>query len=323
MTDKNILFIYSPASVPDQIIEAAQTTLPDGFSLTLCPRDTPDDIRRDLVGRADFILIYGLPFDDLDVAQNVRLLQLLSAGYDRLDLGAFSKARIAVANNGGANAPTVAEHTILLMLAVFKKLPLHHNALQEGTWLGLREGLRMRELRGKQVGIVGFGHIGREVARMARGFLAGVVYADVQPVPRALERTLEARRVPLRELIETSDIVTLHTPLNDATRGLIDTNALASMKSSAILINTSRGAIVRQADLAQALAAGTIAGAGLDVFEEEPLASDSALLRMDNVVVTPHIAGTTLDTWSRRLEFAFSNIERVARGEPPQAVVNN
>ena len=319
---QNILFLYSAASIPEQIIESAHAAVPDGLSLTLCERGTSDDVRRDLVGAADFIMLYGLRFDDLDVAGSARLLQLLSAGYDRLDLDAFTKAGIPVANNGGANGPTVAEHTILLMLAVFKKLPLHHNALHSGKWLGLSEGLRMRELRGKQVGIVGFGHIGREVARMARGFLATVVYSDVQKAPVEVEESLGAKQLPLPELLASSDVVTLHTPLNDATRGLIDQGALTSMKSTAILINTSRGPVVRERDLAEALRNGGIAGAGLDVFDPEPLASDSPLLGMDNVVVTPHIAGTTIDTWSRRLEFAFGNIERVARGEAPEAVVN-
>lgn len=319
---QNILFLYSAASIPEQIIASAHAAVPDGFSLTLCERGTSDDVRRDLVSIADFIMLYGLRFDDLDVARSVRLLQLLSAGYDRLELDAFTKAGIPVANNGGANGPTVAEHAILLMLAVFKKLPLHHNALHAGKWLGLSEGLRMRELRAKQVGIVGFGHIGREVARMARGFLATVVYSDVQTAPPEVEQALGARQLPLPELLASSDVVTLHTPLNDATRGLIDADALASMKSTAILINTSRGPIVRENDLAEALRTATIAGAGLDVFDPEPLASDSPLLGMDNVVVTPHIAGTTIDTWSRRLEFAFGNIARVARGETPEAVVN-
>jgi phosphoglycerate dehydrogenase-like enzyme len=318
---QNILFLYSAASVPEEILQAAETRVPEGFSLTRCERSTSDALRRKLVSEADYVLLYGLRFDDLEVAANARLLQLLSAGYDRLDLDAFSKAGIPVANNGGANGPTVAEHAVLLMLAVFKKLPLHHNALHQGKWLGLSEGLRMRELRGKRVGIVGFGHIGREVARMVRGFLATVAYADVQRAPTEIEQALEAEHTTLGELLETSDVVTIHTPLNAATREMIDERVLARMKRSAILINTSRGPVVNQTHLAEALRTGVIAGAGLDVFDPEPLAADSPLLAMDNVVVTPHIAGTTIDTWSRRLDFAFANIERVARGEKAEALV--
>jgi phosphoglycerate dehydrogenase-like enzyme len=318
---QRIAFLYRQAIVPDPVMEAAKAGVPDGFSFALCESETPDSERRDLVATADYIMAYGVAFDDLDVAKSVRLFQLLSAGFDRLDLEAFADAGIPVANNGGANAPTVAEHAVLLMLAVFKKLPLHHNALNAGEWLGAREALNMRELRGKQVGIVGFGRIGQEVARIASGFLASVVYYDVQAAPKSVEREFNARKLPLQELLETSDVVTVHTPLNDATRGLIGSAELARMKPTAILINTSRGPVVKQDDVAQALKEGRIAGAGLDVFEREPLEPDSPLLGLENVVVTPHNAGTTIDTWWRRLDFAFANIERVSRGELPLSTV--
>ena len=318
---QKIVFLYSGSHVPDQIIAAAKARAPDGFTFELCESKTPDDQRREVLKTADYVMAYAVPFDDVDAATNVRLLQLLSAGFDRLDLDAFAKAGIPIANNGGANAPTVAEHAVLLMLSVFKKLPLHHNALNHGKWLGLSQGLSMRELRDKQVGIVGFGRIGQEVARIANGFLASVVYYDVEAAPSAVEAELNARKLTLRDLLETSDVVTVHTPLNDATRGLIGKDELALMKPTAILINTSRGPVVKQVDLVAALDAGTIAGAGLDVFETEPMEADNPLLGRENVVVTPHMAGTTIDTWTRRLEFGFSNIERVAQGKPPLSVV--
>lgn len=318
---QKIVFLYREASVPGQIIEAAKSQTPDGFALELCGATTPDAERREALATADYIVAYGVPFDDLDVAKSARLFQLLSAGFDRLDLKAFADAGIPVANNGGANAPTVAEHAVLLMLSVFKKLPLHHNALQGGEWLGLREALRMRELRGKQVGIVGFGRIGREVARIVNGFLASPVYYDAVDAPQPVEEELKVRKMNLPELLATSDVVTLHTPLNDATRGLIGADELAAMKSTAILINTSRGPVVKEADLVRALDDEIIAGAGIDVFEEEPTATDNPLFDRDNVVTTPHYAGTTLDTWSRRLEFAFSNIVRVSRGDAPLSTV--
>ena len=211
----------------------------------------------------------------------------------------------------------------LLMLSVLKKLPLHHAALQRGEWLGLSEGLSMRELGGKQVGIVGFGRIGQAVARNVRGFLARVVYHDDRAAPAHIEAELEAKRVSFDALVETSDVVTVHTPLTDATRGLFDRRVFDRMKRTAILVNTARGPVVNQAHLVEALDRASIAGAGLDVFESEPLGADNPLLGRDNVVVTPHNAGTTIDTWTRRLDFAFSNIERVARGEAPHSVVND
>ena len=319
---KSIVFLYKSDLVPALILERLRAMTPDGFTLTLCERETPAAERRKRVAKAAYLIGYGVPFEDQDVARDVRLLQLLSAGYDRLDVDALKRAGIPVADNGGANAPTVAEHAVMLMLAVLRRLPLHHGALQDGEWVGLREGLSLRELRGKQVGIVGFGRIGREVARIVNGFLASAVYADATPAPAQVEAALDARRLPLDELLATSDIVTLHTPLTDATRGLVDAAALARMKAGAILVNTSRGPVVNEADLIAALDTGHLAGAGLDVFATEPVGTGHALLNRPNVVTTPHVAGTTLDTWTRRLEFAFENIARLERGEDALSVVN-
>lgn len=318
---ETIVFLYSASHVPDLIRDAAMKQVPSGFQLELCESATDAGTRRDRVAEADYLMLYGVGFDDVDVANRVRLLQILSAGYDRLDVPALTAKGIPLATNGGANAPTVAEHALMLMLAVYRKLPLHHGELVGGNWLGHREALRMFELRGKRVGIVGFGKIGREVARMVRGFLAEPVYADVMAADPDVERELGARRVELDELLATSDIVTLHTPLTDGSRGLMDATAFRAMKSSAVLINTSRGEIVVEDDLVEALRSGEIAGAGLDVFETEPLGT-SPLAGMNTVVMTPHTAGTTIDTWWRRLDFAFGNIGRVSAGEAPGFVVN-
>ena len=302
---ENILLLFNKSNIPDRILEDAKAQTPDGFTLTLCDSTLSDADRREKVGQADYIIAYGMGFDDFDVAEKVKLFQVLSAGYDRLDLERFKAMNIPVANNGGANAPTVAEMAVLLMLSVFKKLPLHHNKLHEGEWLGHREALKMRELRDKQVGIVGFGHIGRETARNVNGFLAHVAYFDPMGAPPEVEKELSAKRMELDELIRTSDVISVHTPLLPATRGMFSTAQFAAMKPTAIFVNTARGPVVDEAALIDALDKGEIAGAGLDVFEEEPLATDSPLLGRDNVVVTPHIAGTTIDTWTRRLDFGF------------------
>ena len=318
---KNIVFLYSGSHVPDVIVESAKAKVPEGFSLQFCENKTPDAERRAALANADYVMAYAVGFDDFDVVGRARLFQLLSAGYDRFDLGAFAKLGLPIATNGGANAPTVAEHALLLMLAVYKKLGLHDRALRAGEWVGMREALSMRELRGKQVGIVGFGKIGRLLAEMLGGFRTDVVYYDVVAAPPAVERALSARRVDLDELMAISDVISLHTPLNDATRGLIGRETLARMKSTAILINTGRGPVVNEEALYEGLRDGAIAGAGLDVFEVEPLDPDSPLLTLDNIVVTPHIAGTTLDTWTRRLDFAFGNFQRVDGGAPADFLI--
>tara|TARA_Y100000588_G_scaffold394505_1_gene515341 strand:+ start:745 stop:1722 length:978 start_codon:yes stop_codon:yes gene_type:complete len=317
---EKIVFLYNEASVPDQIIEAAKQQTPAGFELIFCETKTPSSQRRTYVSEADYFMLYTVGFDDVDIAKKAKLMQILSAGYDRLDVSGLRAAGIPLATNGGANAPTVAEHAILLILSLFRKLPKHHMSLKEGIWLGHQEVLSLYELRGKQVGIIGFGKIGQEVARMVNGFLANVVYYDVERAGLELEAGLNAKYVTLNELITESDVITIHTPLTEGSRHLINSNTLGLMKPTAILINTARGGAVVEADLIEALKEGIIAGAGLDVFENEPLL-DSPLLKMENVVVTPHTAGSTIDTWWRRLQFAFDNIQRVSRGEKPLYVV--
>jgi phosphoglycerate dehydrogenase-like enzyme len=319
--NKKIVFLYSGSHVPDVIIESAKSKVPDGFSLIFCENKTPDAQRRAALADADYVMAYAVGFEDFDVVGQARLFQLLSAGYDRFDLNEFSKLDLPIATNGGANAPTVAEHALLLILAVYKKLGMHDRTMRGGEWVGMREALSMRELRGKQVGIVGFGKIGRLLAEMVGGFRTNVVYYDVQAAPAEIERELNAKRVELDELMATSDVISLHTPLNDATRGMIGAQTLARMKSTAIIINTGRGPVVNEAALYEGLRDGAIAGAGLDVFESEPLAADSPLLTLDNIVVTPHIAGTTLDTWTRRLDFAFGNFQRVDGGAPAESLI--
>ena len=317
---EKIVFLYDEKSIPDQIIEAAKAQTPSGFELVLCESKMVKEERRLYTAQADYFMLYTVGFEDLDIAKKAKLMQILSAGYDRLNVPELAKAGIPLATNGGANAPTVAEHTLLLILSLYRKLPLHHGTLKSGKWLGHQEVLGLNELRGKQVGIVGFGKIGQEVARMVNGFLANVVYYDVFKASEEVEQSLNARRLELDTLLRTSDIVTLHTPLTETSRGLINSKSLESMKQNAVLINTARGAAVVEKDLIEALEKGVIAGAGLDVFEKEPL-GDSPLLAFENVVLTPHTAGSTIDTWWRRLDFAFENIQRVSRGEDPTFVV--
>ena len=318
---EKIVFLYKQANVPDEIIDAAKKKTPAGFELILCEEKMSAEERRKNVAEADYFMLYTVGFDDVDIAKKAKLMQILSAGYDRLDVASLKSAGIPLATNGGANAPTVAEHTILLILALYRKLPLHHISLKNGEWLGHQEVLSLNEIRGKRVGVIGFGKIGQEVARMARGFLADVVYSDPVRADNRIEDELCASQIDFDELIRTSDIVTIHTPLTQDSRGLIDAKVLASMKESAILINTARGGAVVEGDLIDALTQKVIAGAGLDVFEEEPLGG-SPLLELENVVITPHTAGSTIDTWWRRLDFAFENIGRVSRGEKALFVVD-
>jgi phosphoglycerate dehydrogenase-like enzyme len=324
MTDTHrIVFLHAKRNVPQEIIDLAYKKVPAGFSLELLEQGTDRAEKIKRVAEADFILGYPghMTEEEIRAATKCKLLQLMSAGYDRILLPVWREMQVPVANNGGANAIPVAEHAVLLMLAVYKWLPQHHMALQAGQWLGHAKVLQMFELRRKTVGIVGFGHIGREIARCLLGFQTTTLYYDVVRAPTAIEEELKGRRVPLDELLRQADVVTLHTPLLPQTHGLIGARQLALMKPTAILINTSRGPIVDESALYGALQARRIMGAGLDVFAQEPIDPNNPLLQLDNVVVTPHAAGATYDTWFRRLDFAFSNIAHVARGEAPLSVI--
>ena len=324
MTKQNtIVFLHARSLVPPEVIHMVNEQLPPGFLIDFLEQSSPADTRLEKISHADFMLAYpGNPSaDELNGAKQLKLFQMLSAGYEWIDLALFQKLGVPVANNGGANAPTVAEHAILLILAVFKKLPLHHNTLHAGKWLGAQETLRMRELRGKTVGIIGFGRIGQELARIAKGFQANIIYCDAVRAPTSVEQEVGAERLALDDLLQGADVVSVHTPLTAETKGLINARTLDLMKPSAILVNTSRGPVIDEPALIDALRNNRIAGAGLDVFTAEPLETDSPLLSLDNVVLTSHIAGVTLDTWSRRIAFGFANIERVAAGQPPESVI--
>ncbi len=255
-------------------------------------------------------------------APKLKLVQLLSAGYDHVDVEAARKAGVPVANNGGANAIAVAEHTILLMLAVLKRLVRLHNDVVAGKWRAAEtRDARIYEVAGKTLGIVGLGNIGRKVARRAAAFDMRVRYYDIARLTEDQEDAVGVRFVLLEELLRTSDVVSLHVPLDDSTRHMLSDREFAMMKPTAILVNTCRGPVVDEAALHRALTSGQIAGAGLDVMVEEPPASQHPLFGLPNVTLTPHSAGPTWENWTARFRNGFDNIQRVAAGGRPSWVI--
>ena len=306
------------------IDEVISYSPPDYEIVVLDKSSTEDQCVRE-VRNADYLLCYGLnPSDEVIKAlDKCRLVQLLQAGYDRMNLDLLTDLEIPCANNGGANSWAVADQAVLLMLSIYKQLLASDNATKAGRWAEPITGQNTFEMANKKVGILGIGNIGRQVAKRVQGFDAVVQYYDLYPLEKSVEEKLNVTYLSLEELFKTSDIITCHTPLTKATRHLVNSNTLSMMKPSAILINTSRGPVVDEVALIEALQQGKISAAGLDVFEKEPVDPANPLLKMDNVVATPHMAGTTWDTWARRANFAFENMERIRRGEAPQAVVKN
>ena len=254
-------------------------------------------------------------------APNMKLVQLLSAGYDRVDIEAARKAKVPVSNNGGANAISVAEHAIMLMLTVARKVVWQHANVSGGRWRGNGPAPRMYELYDKTLGIVGLGTIGKKVARLGKAFGMRVQYYDIARLSEDAEDSLGVKFRLLRELLRTSDFVSLNVPLNDSTRHMIGAGELAAMKPTAILVNTCRGPVIDEPALVRALESAKLFGAGLDVFDQEPPPADNPLLKLDNVVLTAHFAGPTWDNHVARFRNAFDNVQRVARGEPALWVV--
>lgn len=253
-------------------------------------------------------------------APNLKLVQVLSAGYDNADVEAARAAGVPVANNGGANSVAVSEHAVMLMLACARSLPWQHASVTGGRWTG-NDTPRVFELRGKTLGIVGLGSIGKKVARLAQAFGMTVTYYDIRRLSEDQEDALGVRFRLLDEILEAADVVTLHVPLNESTHHLINADRLARMQASSILVNTSRGPVVDETALTEALTARQLFAAGLDVFNDEPPAPDNALFALDNVVLTPHLAGPTYESHEARIRNGFDNVQRVARGEAPLWVI--
>ena len=316
--EPRIVYVTSPFDNGEAVEELA----PAGFELVRAAAGSP--AYREALGEASYLVgfVDALVEEGLyAAAPKLRLIQLLSAGYDRADIAAARRAGVPVANNGGANAVAVAEHALMLMLAVCRRLPLQHASVGSGRWRG-NEPPRVHELRGRTLGIVGLGTIGKKTARLAGAFGMAVHYYDIARLNEDAEDALGVRFRLLGELLRSSDIVSLHVPLNSTTRHLIGAREIALLKATAVLVNTSRGPVVDEVALTEALSTERIAGAGLDVFDREPPEADNPLFSLDNVVLTAHLAGPTVESSTARLRNAFDNVERVERGEPPLWVIS-
>jgi phosphoglycerate dehydrogenase-like enzyme len=259
-----------------------------------------------------------------DKADKLIFIQQCSAGYDNVDLKTAREKGVKVSNAGTAGVIPVAEHTLMLMLAISKNLARAHETMKAGEWIFGQCVAKVYELRDKTLGIIGLGKIGAQVARLAHAFGMNIQYFDPY---RKDTKDLEfpAKGVSLEELLKTSDYISINALLTPETRGLIGRKQLEMMKPTAFLINTSRGAIVDEEALADILEQKKIRGAGLDVYGEhgDPPPKNSRLLKLDNVVLTPHIGGVTAEDIFRNFYVnSLGNIIRVVKGEEPQWVVS-
>lgn len=290
----------------------------DWLDVRFCAEDDDATLHRELPD-AEVIwhVLRPLSGDDVRRATRCRLIHKLGAGVNTIDVDAASERGIAVANMPGANAPSVAEGTVLLMLAALRRLPELDRATRAGAgWpTDPRLGETVRDIGGGTVGLVGYGNVAQRVATIVSAMGATVLHTSTRDDGRPGWRALA-------DLLAASDIVSLHLPLTPGTAGLLDRAALARMRPDAVLVNTSRGPIVDESALADALRSGRLAAAGLDVFGEEPAPPDHPLFGVPNVVVTPHVAWYTADTMRRYLAEGVENCRRLLDGRDLVNVVN-
>ena len=312
--------------IHDAVDPAARALLEsrENMEIVTIERDERERLRRELAD-ADSIILRYLPLDadDLRAAPNLKVVARHGVGYDNIDMIAAGECGIPVATIGDANSVTVAELALYLMLAAAKQGLVYDAALRDGDWWQIREAANTIELYEKTVLVVGFGRIGSRVAPRCKAFDMNVLVCDPY-IPQAAISDAGFTPAPdFAAALSQADIVTLHTPLNDETRHMIDAPALASMKKGALLVNTSRGPVVDGDALSAAITSGHIYAAGLDVFEEEPPAPGSTLLSHTNMVFTPHIGGLTRECFYRSaIVCAQNSLDAIDGKLDPAYVVN-
>lgn len=298
------------------LLSIIKAVLPLGFDLIPLDEPTREDILRK-ASDADYFLVGGrlaVDQDVIDAAPKLKMIQRTGVGLDSLDFSAIKKRNIPLYVNPGINARSVAEHTLMLILAVIRRLQVVDSTMKAGKWIKHEQGIQNNQLFGKTVGIIGLGSIGLHVAQMLQPFGVNVIYTKRSRLPITDETTLNVsfRRFP--DLLKESDIITLHCPLTEETKKLIGWDELSKMRKGAIVINTSRGKLIHEEALIHFLKSGHLKGAGLDVYEQEPIKTDNKLLKLDNVILTPHISGITYESFISMMRESFQNIEHFESG---------
>ena len=305
---------------PEGTLERFRELLPADTELLRI--DTPEKYAA--LDRADVVILRIFRAEKADI-RRIRGLKMISrwgAGYDSVDLEAASELGVLVTNTPGANAYAVAEHTVLLMLAVCRHLIEHHTFASRGEWSNKTFLDTTRTLNNALVGLIGGGNIGRQVAARVQAFGARVQYYDPFSLDEETEKRLGMRSVSLDELLRTSDFVSLHAPLTEENYHMLGEEAIGKMKPGAIVINAARGGLVDEAALIRAVEEGRLGGAGIDCIEHTPLTAEDPLLGRGNIVVTPHVGGAARDIASAMIPMLAETILELYRGEDVKFTVN-
>ena len=282
---------------------------------------SPDEISKN-IGYAEIVLTNKCRITEevFNNCPNLKFIGLFATGYNNIDTDVARKHGCVVSNVPGYSSDAVAQHTFALILHHFSKIHEYNSYVQNGGWckskLFTHFDIPLNELSGKTIGIIGYGAIGKSVTRIAIAFgMKVLVYTRTAPA------SCEGITIcNLHELFKSSDIVTLHCPLNDGTKELINADTLSIMKPTALLVNTSRGGVINENDLAEALKSGKIASAAIDVLTEEPISPDCPLLGLPNCVITPHVAWAPIETRVRLIDLVADNIKAYLDGNPTNNV---
>lgn len=291
-------------------LEILKECVPAGFSLKILPELSEEALIKS-VPEADYILASGrlrISEKVIENAASLKMIQRTGVGLDSIDRIALKNRNIPLYVNQGVNSQSVAEHTVLLILACLRQLCAVNANTKNGIWNKQAQGVTTHELCGKTVGMIGMGNIGRSTAAILKAFGAKLLYHDMFRRSPEEEEALGLRFASLDELLEAADIVSLHCPLTDTTRKMICRETLALMKDGVIIVNTARGGLIDEAALSDAISSGKVGYAGLDVHAEEPIKDMNGLISSDRVIVTPHIGGVTYDSFYRMMSEAMKNI---------------
>lgn len=290
--------------------EILQSVIPEGFTVKTLDELSYDCLLHECVD-TDYLLVSGrLPIDEgvLSSAKRLKMIQRTGVGTEMLDLEAIKRHNIPVYVNRGVNARSVAEHTLTLMLCCLKNIPMIDRQVKNGVWKKQQTGVTCNELFGKIVGLVGMGAIGRQVATYLKAFGAKVLYTDVFRAMTETEQQLSLTFVPsFEELLPKIDILSFHCPLTQENKEMLNSATITQMKDDAMVVNTARGKLINEYALYEALSNGKLRSAALDVHYEEPI-KESLLSSLDNVILTPHIAGLSYETFYAMMAGAVENI---------------
>jgi D-3-phosphoglycerate dehydrogenase len=304
--------------LPSPVVERLRPSFPASVDFDAVPTSSEEDLAQ-YGTEAEILLVIHRKVDArlLSFVPRVRLVQRVGVGYDNLDLDALQAAGVVAAYTPGANAAAVAEHTILLMLALLKRFVAAESAVRQGGWPTMELfQAGVGDLANATVGLVGFGNTGRAVAERLLPFGSRLLYMARHAVDPTIEQQFGMRYASLDDLLASSTIVSLHLPLTEATLGLIGEAELAKMPAGAFLINTSRGEILDEAALRRALVSGKLGGAALDVLRDER-PGGNPFADLPQVIITPHMAGGSRAAVERALQMAMANVARFLRGESP------